>query len=170
VAGVDGNDLGYYSNGGRGSVVAMVEANGQELFHSPVLHEGLAGVPGGRWNCTARASSKLKLTAVGQHGARAGGVDQADWSRGAGDAGRTDPAVLADLGRAARERLPRPTRRSHSATTDANRGTSEGLACGAAQRGSWMRSGRSMCSTYTDPKTGLVVRAWPWRTRLSVVE
>ena len=45
VVGVDSNDLGYYSNGGRGSVVLTVEANGRELFRSPVLKEGMAGVP-----------------------------------------------------------------------------------------------------------------------------
>jgi alpha-galactosidase len=45
VLGVDGNDIGYYSNAGRGSVVASVLVEGKELYRSPVLHEGLPGIP-----------------------------------------------------------------------------------------------------------------------------
>ncbi len=45
VLGVDGNDIGYYSNAGRGSVVASVLAGGTEIYRSPVLHEGLPGIP-----------------------------------------------------------------------------------------------------------------------------
>jgi len=44
VLGVDSNDLGYYSNAGRGSVVASVTAGGKEIYRSPVLHEGLPGI------------------------------------------------------------------------------------------------------------------------------
>jgi alpha-galactosidase len=45
VVGVDSNDLGYYSNAGRGSVVASVMSEGKELYRSPIMHEGLAGIP-----------------------------------------------------------------------------------------------------------------------------
>ncbi|MBV8807111.1 MAG: NPCBM/NEW2 domain-containing protein, partial [Acidobacteriaceae bacterium] len=45
VVGVDSNDLGYYSNAGRGSVVASVFIGDKELYRSPVLHEGLQGIP-----------------------------------------------------------------------------------------------------------------------------
>jgi alpha-galactosidase len=45
VLGVDGNDIGYYSNAGRGSVVASVLAGAREIYRSPVLHEGLASIP-----------------------------------------------------------------------------------------------------------------------------
>src|ERR1039458_5558551 len=45
VLGVDSNDLGYYSNAGRGNVVASVEAGGREVFRSPVMHEGMPGIP-----------------------------------------------------------------------------------------------------------------------------
>ena len=45
VLGVDSNDIGYYSNAGRGSVIASVLIAGKELYRSPVLHEGLAGIP-----------------------------------------------------------------------------------------------------------------------------
>jgi alpha-galactosidase len=44
VLGADSNrdDAGY---GGRGSFVLSVEARGSELYHSDVMHEGMAGVP-----------------------------------------------------------------------------------------------------------------------------
>jgi len=45
IVGVDSNDVGYYSNAGRGNVVASVEIGGQQVFTSTVLHEGMAGVP-----------------------------------------------------------------------------------------------------------------------------
>ncbi|MGD0696329.1 MAG: alpha-galactosidase [Terriglobia bacterium] len=45
VVGVDSNDVGYYSNAGKGSVVASVELAGKEAFHTEVMHEGMVGVP-----------------------------------------------------------------------------------------------------------------------------
>lgn len=45
VVGLDSNDVGYYSNAGKGSVVASVELAGREAFHTGVMHEGMAGVP-----------------------------------------------------------------------------------------------------------------------------
>jgi alpha-galactosidase len=45
VVGVDSNDIGYYSNVGRGAVVASVNVGGKTPFRSEVLHEGMAGVP-----------------------------------------------------------------------------------------------------------------------------
>jgi alpha-galactosidase len=45
VVGVDSNDVGYYSNAGRGSVVTSVEVAGKRVFVSAVLHEAIAGVP-----------------------------------------------------------------------------------------------------------------------------
>ena len=45
VVGVDSNDVGYYSNAGRGSVVTSVEIAGKQAFASAMLHEGMEGVP-----------------------------------------------------------------------------------------------------------------------------
>jgi hypothetical protein len=45
VIGVDSNDVGYYSNAGRGAVVASVGVEGKKVFTSAVLHEGMVGVP-----------------------------------------------------------------------------------------------------------------------------
>ena len=80
VVGVDGNDIGYYSNGGRGKVVASVEVNGQEAFRSPVLHEGLAGIPIDVALKGAREFT-LKLTAIGERTpTEQAEWDQADWA------------------------------------------------------------------------------------------
>lgn len=80
VVGVDSNDLGYYSNGGRGSVVASIETNGQQLFRSTVLSEGLAGVPVSVALNDAK-EFKLELKAVGTHGRTwQAEWDQADWA------------------------------------------------------------------------------------------
>ena len=44
--GVDSNRVtGFYSNAGRGTVIATVDVNGNEVFRSDVLHEGLEGIP-----------------------------------------------------------------------------------------------------------------------------
>jgi len=44
IVGVDSNDITYYSSLGRGQVIAAVEVNGKEMFHSAVMHEGLDGI------------------------------------------------------------------------------------------------------------------------------
>jgi alpha-galactosidase len=79
VVGVDSNDLGYYSNAGRGSVVASVEAGGKELFRSPVMREGMEGVPVTAALNGAREFT-LKLEAEGKKGlTHQAEWDQADW-------------------------------------------------------------------------------------------
>jgi hypothetical protein len=45
ILGTDSNDVGYYSNAGRGSVIATLRADGRELYRSPLLREGMAGIP-----------------------------------------------------------------------------------------------------------------------------
>ena len=76
MLGVDSNDIGYYSNGGRGSVVATVEVKGSEVFRSPVLHEGLAAIPISIDLKGAREFT-LKLSAVGERKP----TDQAEWDQ-----------------------------------------------------------------------------------------
>ena len=44
IVGVDSNDITYYSSLGRGQVIAAVEVNGKEMFHSAVMREGLDGI------------------------------------------------------------------------------------------------------------------------------
>ncbi len=80
VLGVDSNDLGYYANTGRGSVVASIEAGGRQLFESPVLHEGIKGVPF-RVELNGAREITLRLKAVGERPATYQAEwDQADWA------------------------------------------------------------------------------------------
>ncbi len=80
VVGVDGNDLGYYSNAGRGSVVASVEVNGQEKFRSGVLKEGISGTPV-RLDLGGSTVFRLKLALVGERTRTYQAEwDQADWA------------------------------------------------------------------------------------------
>ena len=80
TVGVDSNDVLQYSNAGRGSVVASVAVAGNELFHSPVLHEGMQGVDVNVELRGAREFS-LQLAAVGERPvAYQPEWDQADWA------------------------------------------------------------------------------------------
>jgi hypothetical protein len=76
VVGVDSNDVTDYSNAGRGSVMASVAAGEKELFHSPVLHEGMQGIPVSIDLHGLRAFS-LQLAARG----RLAAADQQDWDQ-----------------------------------------------------------------------------------------
>jgi alpha-galactosidase len=64
TVGVDSNDLGYYANTGRGSVVASIEAAGRQLYESQTLHEGVKGVPF-RVDLGGAREITLRLKAVG---------------------------------------------------------------------------------------------------------
>ena len=80
VLGVDSNDVGYYSNTGRGNVVASIEADGRQLYESPVFHEGMKGIPI-RLNLGDTHELILKLKAVGERPATYQAEwDQADWA------------------------------------------------------------------------------------------
>ncbi len=45
VAGIDSNDLTYYSGMGRGDAVLSTELNGTEAFRSSPMHEGMKPIP-----------------------------------------------------------------------------------------------------------------------------
>jgi alpha-galactosidase len=80
VVGVDSNDLGYYSNAGRGSVVASVVAGEREVFRSEVMHEGMAGAPV-RAELGGATEFRLKLSAAGERPRTYQAEwDQADWA------------------------------------------------------------------------------------------
>ena len=63
--GVDSNDLGYYSNQGRGMVEASVEVGGREAFRTPMMREGLPAIPV-KVDLGGTREFRLKLAAVGQ--------------------------------------------------------------------------------------------------------
>ena len=80
VLGVDSNDVGYYSNAGRGSVIASIVIDGRQLYRSPLLHEGLPGIPLDIDLKGARQFS-LRLEAVGVRSPTYQAEwDQADWA------------------------------------------------------------------------------------------
>lgn len=74
--GVDSNDVGYYSNAGRGSVVASVESNGRTLYQSPVLHEGIQAISL-YVDLDGARKITLRLRAVGARSP----IDQAEWDQ-----------------------------------------------------------------------------------------
>ena len=80
VVGVDSNDLGYYANQGRGGVEAAVEVESREVFRSPSLKEGMAGIPV-RVNLGGAREFRLRLDAVGEKSRfYQAEWDQADWA------------------------------------------------------------------------------------------
>nr|WP_321471245.1 alpha-galactosidase [uncultured Paludibaculum sp.] len=80
VAGVDSNDLGYYDNAGRGSVVAAIEVGGREPFRSGVLREGLPGTAV-HVDLGGASEFRLKLSAVGERPKTYQAEwDQLDWA------------------------------------------------------------------------------------------
>ncbi len=80
VVGVDSNDLGYYSNAGRGMVEASVSVDGKELYRSAMLREGMQGVTV-KADLGGATTFSLKLTAVGERAKTYQAEwDQADWA------------------------------------------------------------------------------------------
>ncbi len=80
LVGTDSNDLGYYSNQGRGGVEASVEVAGREVFRSPYLKEGVPCVPV-NVNLGGAREFRLKLASVGEKSRfHQESWDQADWA------------------------------------------------------------------------------------------
>ena len=77
--GMDSNDLDYYSNQGRGSVIASIVVRGKEAFGSNVMREGIPATPvkvdlGGATEFTLEFRDGGTETAYGT------GFNQADWA------------------------------------------------------------------------------------------
>ena len=79
VVGVDSNDIGYYSNVGRGAVVASVDVAGKTPFRSQVLHEGMTGVPV-KVDLGNATEFDLKVEDGGGGVVFGNHFDQADWA------------------------------------------------------------------------------------------
>ncbi|HVN05069.1 MAG TPA: alpha-galactosidase [Bryobacteraceae bacterium] len=159
VVGVDSNDLGYYSNAGRGSVVASVEAGGVERFRSGVLHEGLTGVPV-KANLGGATEFNLKLTAVGERSRTYQAEwDQADWAQARVTLANGQSLWLADLPQG-------PIPGAYTADPPFSfrydgRPSSELLTSWHVERSSRPLDAHRTryLVTYTDPRTGLIVRS-----------
>lgn len=158
IVGVDGNDLGYYSNKGRGSVVASVFVGDKEVFRSIIMHEGMPGIPvhvklGGALEFT------MRLERVGSRKSWDDpSWDQADWVRA--NVVLTDGSILglADLPRG-------PLAKAY--TTEAPFSFRYGGKPSQVLLRGWklQRSKKVLdddaveyTSTYTDPQTDLVAR------------
>lgn len=80
IVGTDSNDLGYYANQGRGGVEASVEVAGKDVFRSPLMKEGIAGVAVNVPLGGAR-EFRLKLAVAGEKSKfHQEEWDQADWA------------------------------------------------------------------------------------------
>ena len=157
--GVDSNDVGYYLNAGRGSVIASVHAGGRELFRSSLLSEGVAAatinVP-----LEGVREFTLKLEAVGQHGRTwQSEWDMADWAEARVEL-ETGTSIWVD-------ELPvGPMPESYAAALPfsfryGGRASSDLLATWKTERTRRaLTDGRNeLTTTWTDPETQLSLRA-----------
>ena len=157
VVGADSNrdDIGF---GGRGSFVLSVEAQGSELYHSEVMHEGMAGVPISV-NLGGAKEFALELKPVGTRNPwDRDQWDQADWAEARVTLADGSSLALADLPTGPPP--PPYTVGPPFAFRYGDRPSSELL-----KTWEFNRSERRLDSnrteyvlTYRDPKTGLVVR------------
>ncbi len=158
VVGVDSNDVGYYSGAGRGAVVASVDVAGKTAFRTPVLHEGMAGVPV-KVDLGNATEFDLKVEDGGGGVVFGNDFDQADWA----DARVT----LADGETVWLDDLPTGPLRAPLTTNVAfsfrygDRPSSDLLKMWESGRTSRRLDDNRMehTLTYTDPQSGLVVRS-----------
>ena len=150
IVGVDSNDQ---TVGGRGSVVFSVDVGGKSAFRSGVLHEGMAGVP---VSVDLGGATEFTL-AVGDAG-DGNACDQSDWADAKAVLGDGSIVWLGDL----------PiVEDDPAAITDPPFSFVYGGRASGGLLKEWEVK-RELCQldpersqhtvTYTDPKTGLVVR------------
>ena len=158
VLGVDSNDVGYYANTGRGSVVASIEAGGRKIYESPVLHEGMQGIPV-RVELHGEHEITLVLKAVGERPPTYQAEwDQADWA----DA----TVTLTDGSKLSLSALPTgPLAQPYSSTPPFSFHYGGQLSADLLQKWPVERSTRQLddqrteyTSIYQDPETHLIVR------------
>jgi alpha-galactosidase len=157
VVGIDSNDMSFISNAGRGGVIVSVAVGPKELFRSSVMHEGSPGVAvkvdlGGATDFTIRIEN------VADDGVFGKSWDHTDWS----DAHVT----LADGKTLWLDELPiGPLPASY--TSDAPFSFRYGGQASTAILKTWQfnRTIRALDAqrtqytlSYTDPKTGLLLR------------
>ena len=80
IVGVDSNRVtSFYSNAGRGSVIARVEVGGKELYRSAVMREG---IPGAKVTVDLKGATEfvLELSDAGSGTVQGVNFNQADWA------------------------------------------------------------------------------------------
>jgi hypothetical protein len=159
VFGVDSNRVqSFYSNAGRGRVIGSVEVNGEEVFRSKVMREGLPGVPVDV-DLDGASEFTLKMTDAGGGVVERVDFNQSDWADAHVELAGEDTVWLGDLPTA-------PLRADYSAELPFSfvydgRSSREFL-------DTWERShkvktlGRNRSEhilSFRDPATGLIVRS-----------
>jgi len=158
VVGVDSNDIGYYSNVGRGAVVASVDVAGKAPFRNEILHEGMAGVPV-KVDLANATEFDLKVEDGGRGVVFGNSFDQADWADARVTLADGKVVWLGDLPTGPL-RVPYTTDLPFSFRYG-DQPSSYLLKMWELTRSS-TRLGDGMTNhtlTYTDPESGLVVRA-----------
>ncbi len=157
VVGVDSNDIGYYSNVGRGAVVASVQVAGKTPFRTEVLHEGMAGVPV-KVDLENATEFDLKVQDGGGGVVFGNHFDQADWAEARVTMADGSTVWLGDLPTG-------PRRAPLSAEVPFSFRYGDRPSSYLLKMWELNRSSRRVDEnrtehtlTYTDPKSGLVVR------------
>ena len=157
VVGVDSNDIGYYSNVGRGAVVASVQVAGKTPFRTEVLHEGMAGVPV-KVDLENATEFDLKVQDGGGGVVFGNHFDQADWAEARVTLADGKTVWLGDLPTG-------PRRAPLSAEVPFSFRYGDRPSSYLLKMWELNRSSRRLDEnrtehtlTYTDPKSGLVVR------------
>ena len=157
VVGVDSNDIGYYSNVGRGAVVASVEVAGATPFRSQVLHEGMAGIPV-KVDLGNATEFDLKIEDGGGGVVFGNHFDQADWADARVTLADGKTIWLGDLPTG-------PLRAPFASTVPFSFRFGEQPSSYLVKMWESSRSSRRLDDnrmehtlTYTDPRSGLVVR------------
>ena len=158
ILGVDSNRVtGFYSNAGRGTVIATVEVDGNEVFRSEVLHEGLEGIPL-TIQLNGGTEFVLGLTDAGGGTIQRVNFNQVDWAEAR--------VILEDGETVWLDELPTaPLRAPYASDAPfsfryAGKSSSEILDDWKCERGENVLDDdrTELVTTYTDPSTGLQVR------------
>ena len=158
VLGVDSNRVtGFYSNAGRGTVIATVEVDGNEVFRSEVLHEGLEGIPL-TIQLNGGTEFVLGLTDAGGGTIQRVNFNQVDWAEAR--------VILEDGETVWLDQLPTAPLRAAYATDApfsfryAKKSSSDFLDAWNLERSTKEldEERTELVTTYSDPSTGLQVR------------
>jgi alpha-galactosidase len=151
LAGVDSNEQ---TQGGRGSVIFAVQVSGKDAFRSEIQREGMAPLP-----VKVNLAGAKEFTIEANDGGDGNSCDQADWADAKITLADGKTLWLADLPMVGGPAVADPNTPPFSFVYD-GRPSSEFLKDWKFERASKalddQRTERTL--TYTDPKTGLILR------------
>ncbi len=151
ITGVDSNEQ---TSGGRGSVVFRVEIDGKEVWHSELMREGMAGVP-----VSVRLNGVTEFSLVIDDGGDGISCDQSNWANARVVLADGSEVWLGDMaltGAQCKPYTPEP----FFSFTYGDKPSSEFLDSWKLERQAAPIDEKRIkhTLTWTDPKTGLVVR------------